>query len=125
RLQAAVEGLSLRFVEIVYGSPHGGELLDERNRLCGDLAADMDRRFRAALARTFRIAAGAGDIDPAASDLAPTDPPELFAPPRPGLKGPGVTTQVFRKRVRALTTLFVAGLRTPPQPAKKRAGGRR
>ena len=57
RLRAAVEAKTLRFVEIAYGSPHGSELLDESNRLCGNLAANAEQRFRTLLARVFRRAA--------------------------------------------------------------------
>jgi AcrR family transcriptional regulator len=37
RLRAAVEARMLRMIEIAYDSPHGSELMDEKNRLCGDL----------------------------------------------------------------------------------------
>jgi AcrR family transcriptional regulator len=113
RLRAAVEGLSLRFVGIVHGSPHGGELLDERNRLCGDLAADMDRRFRDVLTRAFRRAARSGEIDLATLDLGPADMADLFARSVSGLKGPGVTVDGYRKRLAALVRVFAAGLGGP------------
>ncbi len=55
RLRAGIEARSLRFVEIAYGSPHGAELLDESNRLCGDLAAGA----RQAMAQIGRHGAAA------------------------------------------------------------------
>jgi AcrR family transcriptional regulator len=110
RLRAAVEAKSLRFVEIAYGSPHGGELMDESNRTCGDLAAQAERRFQAILAREFRRAARAGEIDLAAVGLAAAPAAELFTRTVAGLKGPGVTVETYRKRLAALVRVFVAGL---------------
>jgi len=110
RLRAAVEAKSLRFVEIAYGSPHGSELLDESNRLCGDLAAETERRFQEHLTRLFRRAAQAQEIDLAAVDLSATEAAELFARAVSGLKGPGVTLDTYRKRLAALVRVFVAGL---------------
>ena len=46
RLRAAVEAKTLRMIEIIQASPHGSELMDEKNRLCGDLATDSERRFQ-------------------------------------------------------------------------------
>ncbi|MDX2169576.1 MAG: TetR/AcrR family transcriptional regulator, partial [Deltaproteobacteria bacterium] len=113
RLRAAVEARSLRFVEIAYGSPHGAELLDESNRLCGDLAADTQRQFVALLARVFRRAAAAGEIDLAGGGVSANEAAELLAGAVAGLKGPGVSVDAYRRRVARLITLFVAGL----QPA--------
>jgi AcrR family transcriptional regulator len=119
RLRAGVEARSLRFVEIAYGSPHGAELLDESNRLCGDLAADIGRRFVAVLTRVFRRAAAAGEIDLAAAGLSAGEAAELFASAAAGLKGPGIAVAAYRRRVARLATVFVAGLR----PARRRAAG--
>lgn len=116
RLRDAVEARSLRFVEIAYGSPHGAELLDESNRLCGDLAADTQRQFLALLARVFRRAAAAGEIDLAAAGLSAGEAAELFAAAAAGLKGAGISVATYRRRVAGLATVFVAGL----APARRR-----
>jgi len=121
RLRAAVEAKSLRFVEIAYGSPHGSELLDESNRLCGNLAATAEQRFRTLLARVFRRAAAAGEIDLAAASLTPAAAAELFARSVPGLKGPGETVETYRTRVAALVHVFAAGLEPRMAPTKARA----
>jgi AcrR family transcriptional regulator len=123
RLRAAVEAKTLRFVEIAYGSPHGSELLDESNRLCGDLAAATEVRYRALLARVFRRAAEAGEVDLAAAALTPPAAAELFMRSISGLKGPGVTVEAYRERVAALVRVFAAGLRptdTTRPPARSR-----
>src|SRR5262245_29713183 len=110
RLRAAVEAKSLRFVEIAYGSPHGRELLDESNRLCGDLPAESERRFVALVTGVLRRAARAGEIDPQAVGLHAPRAAELFVHSVSGLKGPGVTVEAYRARVAALVRIFVAGL---------------
>ena len=53
RLRAAVEAKKLRMIEITYASPHGNELIDEKNRLCGDMATDSERRFQEMLTAAF------------------------------------------------------------------------
>jgi AcrR family transcriptional regulator len=118
RLRLAVEAKSLRFVEIAYGSPHGGELLDESNRLCGDLPADAGRRFQVMLARVFRAAARAGEIDLGTAGLTPAAAAELFHSSVVGLKGPGVPVEVFRDRLAVLARVFAAGLSPGAMPAR-------
>jgi AcrR family transcriptional regulator len=124
RLTAALEAKSLRFVEIALGSPHGSELLDETNRLCGDLVADMERRFLEQLTRLFRRAAQNGEIDLATRDLGAAEAAVLLVRAAKGLKAPGVTVDDYRKNLRALVRVFVAGLRCQPARARSRAGGR-
>lgn len=125
RLRDAVEAKSLRFVEIAYGSPHGSELMDESNRLCGDLSVQAERRFQGLLARAFRAAAQAGEIDLAAAGLSVQEVAELFTRTAWGLKGPGVTVPVYRKRVRAWVQLFCAGLHGSSRGVGKQRGRRR
>jgi AcrR family transcriptional regulator len=125
RLRAAVEAKSLRFVEIAYSSSHGSELMDESNRLCGDLSVQAERRFQGLLARAFRGAAQAGEIDLATVHMSPAEVAELFTRTASGLKSSGVTVAVYRKRVRAWVRLFCAGLRRTPRSATKRSMPRR
>ncbi len=110
RLLAAVEAKTLRFVEIAYGSPHGNELLDESNRLCGDLAAAREGRFQELLTKVFRRAAQTREIDLEVIALSAAEAAELFARIVAGLKGPGVTVAAYRERLAALVRIFVAGL---------------
>jgi hypothetical protein len=81
-----------------------------RNRLCGDLAAEAEDRLRKALTRAFRRAAEAGEIDLPASGLTPAEAAELFRRAAAGLKGPGLTVEIYRARLAALARVFVAGL---------------
>lgn len=128
RLCAAVEAKSLRFLEIAQGSPHGSELMDESNRICGDLPAKSQKRFQEILTRAFRRAARTGEVDFARIGLTATDTADLFASAVAGLKGPGVTVLVYRQRVAALVRLFLAALGSsaaPPSRAKRRRAGSR
>jgi AcrR family transcriptional regulator len=122
RLVAAVLGKNLRFVELVYGSPHGAELMDEKSRLCGDLAVESERRFRELLARALRRAASAGEIDLSRVGLSAAELAAVFAQSAAGLKGPGVTGDTYRESVAALVRVFMAGIGIPTRRARRARG---
>jgi AcrR family transcriptional regulator len=121
RLRAAVEAKTMRFIEIAYGSPHGSELLDERARLCGDLPVEFERRFQEMVTRVFRRAAQSGEIDLAGLAMSPADAAELFARSVSGLKSPGITADVYRRRLSSLVHLFAAGMGAAAGPRSKPA----
>lgn len=110
RLRASVEAKTLRMMEIVNTSPHGNELLDEKNRLCGDLATDSERRFREMLTAAFKSADAAREIDLAAAELNASEAADLFASAVNGVKGGETTASAYRKRLASLVKVFVAGL---------------
>jgi AcrR family transcriptional regulator len=110
RLGAAVEAKTLRMVEIGHHSPHGSELMDEKNRLCGDLAIDSEKRFLRMLTRAFKGADERRVIDLRASGLSASEVAELFARAVDGLKSAEITTDTYRTRVASFSKLFVAGL---------------
>jgi AcrR family transcriptional regulator len=113
RLRAAIEGKTLLMVEIGDASPHGAELMDERNRLCGDLASDSERRFLRMLTSAFQRAARSGEIDLAAARLSASEAADLFAGGMHGLKIGKITPGIYRKRVAAFARVFVTGLNSP------------
>jgi TetR/AcrR family transcriptional repressor of mexJK operon len=121
RLHAAVEAKSLRFVEIASGSPHGSELLDESSRLCGDVAAQSEERFRELVAGVLRQAARRGEIDLATVALGAAEAADLFVRTVSGLKGRGVTVETYRRRLAGLVRLFVAGLGAAARPRRPAA----
>lgn len=125
RLRAAVEAKGLRFVEIALASPHAGELMDESNRLCGELSLQAERRFQGLLTRAFRAADQAGEIDLEAVGMGAGQVAELFTRTASGLKGAGVTVAVYRKRVAAWVQLFCAGLSRSGRVWVKKRGARR
>lgn len=127
RLRGAIEGKSLRLVELMHDSPHGGELLDESSRLCGDIARASERRFTALLTGALRQAARSGEIDPAALGLTPAGAAELLLHAAGGLKGPTVDPATYRRRVAGLVRLVHAALAagekrraTAPRPRSAR-----
>ncbi len=82
-----------------------------------NLIKETERRFLEQLARVFRRAAQAGEIDLGATGLAAGDAAQLLLRAVKGLKGPGVTVEEYRKGVETLVRVFVAGLR--PQAAAR------
>jgi len=110
RLRASVEAKTLRMMEIAYASPHGSELMDEKNRLCGDVATDSERRFQEMLTRAFSRADEAREIDLAMAGLSAPEAADVFSRAVQGLKGPEVTTDAYRTRLASLVKVFVAGL---------------
>jgi len=110
RLRAAVEAKTLRMIEIAYASPHGSELMDEKNRLCGDLATESEQRFQEMLAAAFRRANERGEVDLAVAGLTAPEAADVFAHAVLGLKGADVTVDTYRARLNSLVKVFVAGL---------------
>ena len=84
--------------------------MDEKNRLCGDLWADSERAFQDLMVRLFKRAAHAREIDLAGSGLGAAEAADLFLRAVSGLKGPGVTTDIYRNRLASLVRVFVAGM---------------
>lgn len=109
-LITAAEGMNLRFVEIVYASPHGSELLDQKNRLCGSQVAAAIQTYRKILATIFRRAMARGEIDLTSNGLNPSSAGELYHRAALGLMGPDVRRETYQKSLRILTKLIVAGL---------------
>ena len=110
RLRAAVEAKTVRMIEIVHASPHVSELMDEKNRLCGDLATDSERRFREMLTRTLIRADAASEIDLGAAGFSASGAGDLFASALSGLKDPEVSIDRYRKNVASLVKVFIKGL---------------
>jgi AcrR family transcriptional regulator len=110
RLRAAVEAKTLRMIEVVQASPHGNELMDEKNRLCGDLATDSERGFQEMLTRAFERADRQGEIDLAGSGLNAAEAADLFAHATFGLKDLEGSKDAYRRRLESLTRVFVSGI---------------
>jgi len=115
RLREAVEAKTLRMIEIIQASPHGSELMDEKNRLCGDLATDSERRFQRMLTRTFKRADDARAIDLRAARLTAAGTADLFLHAVAGLKAADDPADVYRRRLASLVRVFVSGLGGEPR----------
>ena len=113
RVEAMLDAKHGAFYEIVQGSPHVTELLEERNRLCGDVAEAYRKRFLRSLRKEIEAADEQGEIDLAAAGLDAGDAAELFVDGAKGLELAGAAPQNparYRKRVARLVKLLVAGL---------------
>ncbi|MDP6978029.1 MAG: helix-turn-helix domain-containing protein [Myxococcota bacterium] len=111
RVEAALFARIGPFQEVVTGSAHGGEIYDESNRLCGDVAAASSRRFERLLATALRAAARNGEIDLAASGLSAAAAAELLRLGAVGLKPGAPDVATFRRRLRGFVRVFFRGLR--------------
>ncbi len=102
------------FLDILSTSRHGDELIDETNRLCGELVVSETRRYLKVLARIFREADEAGEISLAAIELTPDAAASYLHLCAQGLAGPrgaAPSPAQYRRRLERLIRITVAGLR--------------
>ncbi len=100
------------FHELLQGSEHGLEILDDGNRLCGDVTADAGRRYRRVLARVVRDGETRGELSLQRIGLAPDSAPQFFVDCAEGLaggRGARPTPGQYRARLRRLVDALVAG----------------
>lgn len=110
------------FYEMLHTSAHGAEILDDNNRLCGDLTAEAGKEYLAVLARVVRDGERDGEFNPTAVGLSADEAAEFFLRCAEGLTGkPGAnpTPHEYRVRLRRLVDALVAGF------GAKRKGTRR
>ena len=106
RLPAVMDAWVGWAFELLQRSPHGRELIDEKNRLCADTSADANARFESLV--TALLADGIVD-ESSATRLAPI----LIS----AVKGLVLTEDVardMRPKVRELVDVFVRGVRSAP-----------
>ncbi len=115
-LCAALEARLGSFVELTHSSPHGDELLDEHNRVCGDIAAASRAVAVKILTRLVRDATAAGELDPASVGLSPATAAAILLDCAEAAKTePAVAPRAFRRRLAQIVRTLVAGMR--PQAA--------
>lgn len=116
RIRGALEARLGRFVELTHSSPHGDELLDEHNRVCGDIAAASRALALKILSRLVREATTAGELDPASVGLSPATAAAILLDCAEAAKTePAVAPPAFRRRLAQIVRTLVAGMR--PQAA--------
>jgi AcrR family transcriptional regulator len=122
RLAAALEAKHLGFFELVRGSPHGEELLDENSRSCGEISARAERELVRLIAGAIRAAGAAGELSPAGVGLPAASAAELLVHSVVGQKTGVADAAAYRARLRALARVFVAALRVARRaPTRRRA----
>ncbi|HEM47255.1 MAG TPA: TetR/AcrR family transcriptional regulator [Alphaproteobacteria bacterium] len=114
RVREALEAKSVRFLEVMHGSPHGAELVDESSRLCGELAAASEARVQKLLTEALRAAARAGEVDLARAGVSAVAAAELLVLAAAGLKHGAGDVDAFRTRLAALVRVFFAGTGAGP-----------
>ncbi len=100
------------FYELLDGSEHGLEILDDGNRLCGDVTADAGRRYQRLLVRVIRDGEMRGEFALHRVGLAPDSAAQFFVDCAEGLvgkRGAQPTPGQYRARLRQLVDALVAG----------------
>jgi len=92
-------------------SPHGNEICDEANRLCGDIVLDASSRFQSMLTTAFRKADRDGEISLGGERPTPQAAAELLNLGAYGLIRGAEDSITFYKRLGRFVKIYVAGLR--------------
>ena len=92
-------------------SPHGNEICDEANRLCGDIVLDASTRFQAMLHKALKAANRGGEIKLGRSRPSPLAAAELLNLGAYGLIRGAADSATFYKRLSNFVQIYVAGLR--------------
>ena len=110
RVQAALLARIAPFLALVAESPHGSEIYDENNRLCGDLVLSSSEQFVAMLTTALGAAARAGEIDLKRAGLTAPATAQLVVLAAGGLKQGAADVATFEKRIAGFVRVFFEGL---------------
>jgi hypothetical protein len=111
RVEGALVARFARLQEVVTQSPHGREIYDEDNRLCGDLVLESSARFQAMLASEMRAAVREGEVNLKGAGLSAAAAAELIQLGASGLKQGAPDVATLKRRLRRFVRIFFAGLR--------------
>ncbi len=101
------------FFEVLAATEHGAELLDENNRLCGDVSAYCKKRFHDVLIGLLRDAEKAGEIALDKRNLSATRVADMIHSAVSGIEvyaGPELTPARYRQELAQMLKVLVAGL---------------
>jgi len=113
RLTALFEAKTTVVFELLAATEHGSELLDENNRLCGDVSTACHIRFHAVLIRLLEDAEEAGEISLDEQGLSSTQAADLILSAVAGIEfcgGSELTPDQFRQDVSHMLQILVRGL---------------
>lgn len=111
RMECALLARIGPFQKVLTQSPHGGEIDDENNRLCGDLVLASRDRFLEMLAHALKSAIRAGEINLKGTGLSASAAAELLYLGATGLKLGATNLSIFEKRLKGFVQVFLSGLR--------------
>ena len=80
RLRCILEAKLASMFDVVHGSAHAAELLDENNRICGDISAESTRRYLALLTNVVTAAVRSKELAPRTAGLSAAGAAEMSAP---------------------------------------------
>lgn len=112
RLRALFAAKMEPVVALAGVSPHAAELLDENDRVAGDVAAEYRKRLVRLVERLIAAAAAAGEVDLARLGLAPRAAAELILDCVKGIEvASGTTTPParFLRRIGQVVDVLAAG----------------
>lgn len=110
RLEEALVAKVGQLLDVVAESPHGAEIVDESSRTCGDLVLASRERFQQGLAKAIAAAVRSGELRLVGAGLSAPAAAEMLRLSATGLKEDAANARVYRKRVRRLVRVFLAGL---------------
>lgn len=123
RLQALFTAKLTPVVALARVSPHAAELIDENDRVAGDVAAEFRKRLVRVLERLIREAVARGEVAPERAGLTPRTAAELVVDCVKGIEvasGTGTTPAQLTRRVGQVVDVLVAGFAAAPVPRRAR-----
>ena len=111
KIEAALSEHYFRFLEISK-SPHGSELYDEHNRLCGEIAQQSVKELRNLMTKALKRADLNGEINLKNIDATAAMAAEILQMSTAGLKAELPPVKTFQKRLKQFVIIFFAGLET-------------
>jgi AcrR family transcriptional regulator len=113
RLRRILEAKLASLFDVVHGSAHAAELLDENNRICGDISAASTRRYLQLVTNALTAAVRRNELMPQAAGLSPAAAAEMIVQCAEGIKmsgGAALTPDVYRHRLDRFVRVIVTGL---------------
>ena len=111
RLEGALAAKLCGVITFGDESPHGNEICDEANRLCGDIVTEASGRFLAMLTSSLRSANRRGEVHLGGSRPSPVHAAEILNLGAYGLVRGAADTTTFLTRLRSFVQIFVSGIR--------------
>jgi AcrR family transcriptional regulator len=96
--------------DLLHASEHGHELIDEKNRLCGEAGAQTNARFIEVLEAIIARAVRKRELTLAHLDMTAAEAATFLVDCLGGVVGEITTEAEARRRLRALARMFARGL---------------
>ena len=113
RLRRILEAKMASLFDVVYGSGHAAELLDESNRICGGVSAASRHRYVQLLTSVITAAVRHKELAPQRAGLSAAAEAEMIVQCAEGIKttgGAALTPDLYRRRLDQFVRVVVAGL---------------